>query len=144
MGLHAVELIREAAQHFSLVPEARGNIANAVDLLFSTPPQFGFSKWESLQATEKVLKAFILAKGAKFKFTHILEDLALPAELLGLPPIPRRELREIQCSPEVRYGTIDVAPREAVKAHQAAVSVCGGIAVSLLRLKGIDPPVHMS
>jgi hypothetical protein len=143
MGLQAVELMREAAKHFSLLPEARGNIANSVELLFTTPPQYGFSKWESLQATEKVLKAFISAKGAKFKFTHILEDLALSAELLGLPTIPRGELREIQCSPEVRYGTIAVSPREAVKAHQAAVSVCGGVAVTLLRLKGIDPPVQM-
>ena len=143
MALHAVELIKVASQHFSLVPEARGNMTNAVELLFSTPPQYGLSKWESLQAAEKVLKAFISAKGAKFKFTHILEDLALPAELLGLPMIPRAELRDIQCSPQVRYGDIPVSPREAVKAHQAALSVCGGIVVNLLRTKGIDPPVQM-
>lgn len=142
LGLHAVELMKEAAKHFDLLPEAQGNLANSVSLLFSTPPQHGFSKWESLQATEKVLKAFISAKGAKFRFTHILEDLALSAELLGLSLIPRAELRQIQCSPEVRYGTILVSPREAVKAHQAAVSICGGIAVSLLKLKGIDPPVR--
>ena len=134
----------EAAQrqHFKLVPEARGNLTNAVELLFSTPPQYGLSKWESLQAAEKVLKAFISAKGAKFKFTHILEDLALRAELLGLPLIPRAELRDIQCSPQVRYGDIPVTSREAVKAHQAALSVCGGVSVSLLRIKGIDPPVQ--
>jgi hypothetical protein len=144
MGLHAIRLIKEGAKHFSLMPEVHGNTANAVELLFCTPPQYGFSKWDSLQAAEKVLKAFIAAKGAKFKFTHILEDLALPAELLGLPLIPRNELEEIQCSPEVRYGTISVTASEAVKAHQATLSVCGGVALSLLGLKGIDPPVRMA
>ncbi len=143
MGLHAVELIREGAKHFSLLPEASGNIANSVELMFSTPPQYGFSKWESLQATEKVLKAFISAKGAKFRFTHILDDLALSAELLGLPLIPRAELNDIQCSPQIRYGTVAVSPREAVTAHQAALSVCGGISVALIKLKGITPPVQM-
>jgi hypothetical protein len=142
MALHALELMKVGAQHFSLVPEARGNMANAVELLFSTPPQYGLSKWESLQAAEKVLKAFISAHGAKFKFTHILEDLALSAELLGLPLIPRAELRDIQCSPQVRYGTPSVTPHEAIKAHQAALSVCGGVVVSLLRMKGIKPPVR--
>jgi hypothetical protein len=78
------------------------------------------------------LESFHFREGAKFKFTHILEDLALPAELLGLPLIPRAELRDIQCSPQVRYGDIPVSPREAVKAHQAVISVCGGLAVNLL------------
>jgi hypothetical protein len=144
MGLHAIELMKVGAQHFTLLPEARANMGNAVELMLSTPPQYGLSKWESLQAAEKVLKAFISEHGAKFKFTHVLEDLALSAELLGLPLISRAELREIQCSPQVRYGAISVTPQEAVKAHQAAQSVCGGVVVNLLRKKGIDLPLQTS
>lgn len=110
------------------VKEAIGDIQVSVAHLFATPPQYGLSKWSSLQAAEKLLKAFIRQKGGKLELIHNLEKLAAAAESLGLPPIPRALLKAIQCPAGVRYGDPEVTLVEAVEAHHAALAICSGIA----------------
>jgi hypothetical protein len=118
----------EAVIRSALVKEAVGDIEASVSNVFSNPPQYGLSKWASLQAAEKLIKAYIAHKGKTFKQTHILNDLADAAEAEGLRPIPRATLDKIQCSPGVRYGAPAVSLVEAVEAHQAALDVCAGVA----------------
>ncbi len=127
LGFSAKNEIESVAE-VSLVREAIGDIEASVTHLFSNPPQYGLSKWASLQATEKIIKAFIDQKGKKFEQTHILDKLATKAEALGLRPIPRPLLDKIQCSPGVRYGTPPVTLAEAVEAHHTALDVCLGVA----------------
>lgn len=111
-----------------LVTEAIGNIDASVAHLFANQPQFGLSKWASLQATEKLSKAFISQKGEKYKTTHRLDELASKAESLGLNVIPRDLLDKVQCTPGVRYGDPTVSLSEAVAAHQIALDICSGVA----------------
>jgi hypothetical protein len=129
-GVETTYAIYEAVRQ-APISEAIGDLQASVTLLLSKPPQYGLSKWEALQATEKFLKALITKKGGTYRFVHDLNGLADNAESLGHPAIPRSGLAKIQCSAGVRYGTPTVTIREAVEAHQAALEVCGLIAASL-------------
>jgi SEC-C motif len=115
-----------------LVREAVGDIEASVTHLFANQPQFGLSKWASLQATEKLIKAFISHSGEKYKTTHNLEELAVKAESLGLNVIPRELLDKIQCSPGVRYGDPTVSMAEAIAAHHISLDICLGVASQIV------------
>jgi hypothetical protein len=119
----------ESISESEFVKEAIGDIHVSVTHLFATPPQYGLSKWSSLQAVEKLLKAFIHQQGGQVERIHKLEKLSEAAESLRLPPVPRSLLDKIQCPAGVRYGEIDVTPIEAVDAHHAALAICSGIAI---------------
>lgn len=112
----------------TLVEQAKGDIEAAVTHIFSNPPQYGLSKWASLQATEKIIKAYIEEQNNKFPHTHILKELTEKAEPLGLREIPDILLDLIQCSPSVRYGTPAVSLIESVQAHHACLDICLGVA----------------
>lgn len=129
-GVETTYAIYEAVRQ-APISEAIGDLQASVTLLVSKPPQYGLSKWEALQATEKFLKALITKKGGTYKFVHDLNGLASNAESLGHPAIPRSGLAKIQCPAGVRYGTPTVTMKEAVEAHQAALEVCGLIAASV-------------
>jgi len=113
------------------IPEAIGDLEASLMLVLTRPPNYGISKWESLQATEKFIKALITKLGATFKFIHELNSLAAIAESAGAPTVPRSAVSKIQCSAGVRYGSPAVTMQEAVEAHQSALEVCGLIARSL-------------
>ncbi len=111
-----------------LVEQAKGDIDAAVSHIFSNPPQYGLSKWASLQATEKIIKAFIEEKNNNFPFSHDLKKLAKQAKDAGLREIPDALLDLIQCSAGVRYGDPVVSLIESVQAHQACLEICLGVA----------------
>ena len=54
---------------------ARGDVEAAVNGLMARGGRYEESKWASLQAAEKVLKAAINRPGAKYGFTHGLAGL---------------------------------------------------------------------
>jgi HEPN domain len=110
------------------IHEARGDLTASVDQLVMQPPQFGASKWSSLQGVEKFLKSFIVQKGSAHKSTHDLVALANQAEHLGLRPIGRQFLKAVQCAASVRYDTKQVTKGEALDARSAALSLCAEIA----------------
>jgi hypothetical protein len=115
----------------TFVTQAKADIKVTLSHLFSSPPNYGLSKWSSLQAVEKFIKAYIERRGNTPPFSHDLARLATDAELLGLPTVPRTDLAKIQCSADVRYGQIPVGLNEAVEAHQTAISVCAEISKNL-------------
>ncbi len=123
-GLHFFDEVRP---HYSkqLVWAALQDVATAVDRLTQHPPHAGQSKWASLQATEKLLKAFIQGKGQTFPRRHVLVELVTIAEGAGLPPVARTDLAMIQCTASARYGEEAVSREEAVAAHQASLTVGG-------------------
>ncbi len=110
--------------------EARADLETSVEHLLSKSPQFGLSRWASLQAVEKLLKAYIKERAGQVRRIHDLADLASDAEGVGLSAIDRTVLARIQCSAGVRYGTDSSTMQEAVSAHWAAIQVSGDIAVN--------------
>jgi len=112
----------------TLVQQAKGDLDASVAHIFSNPPQYGLSKWASLQSTEKLLKAFIEEKTGSYKFTHILKDLTKDAEKVGLRKNPTALTDLIQCPPDVRYGNSVVSLNEAIQAHHALLDICLGVA----------------
>ncbi len=114
-----------------LIPEALGDLKASSTHLLERPPELGLSKWSSLQAVEKMIKAYISPKGGSFKWTHSLTELANEAEKLGLVPISRNDIQVVQCSPSVRYDSSGLTLTEVVAAQHAAIRVCNQIIENL-------------
>jgi hypothetical protein len=115
------------------IHEALGDLGRAVDHLFSLPQLCGQSKWTSLQATEKFMKAYIAEKGGSVDGGHALLPLAEDAYALGLRKLNPDNLEIIQCAPGVRFGESAVDVREAVETHHASIDICATIASSARR-----------
>jgi hypothetical protein len=113
------------------IPESRADIRESVEHMMRFDPQFGASKWASLQAVEKFLKAYILQQGTQPKQIHDLSKLATTAESLGLPTIDRATIGSVQCAASVRYESSSVTKGEAAKAHQSAIRLCADIGMEL-------------
>jgi HEPN domain-containing protein len=129
----------EALTDNVLIQQAKGDIDAAVSHIFTNPPQYGLSKWSSLQATEKIIKAYIEERNDKFPFGHDLKMLAEQAKNSGLREIPEIVLSLIQCPAGVRYGDPKVSLVESIQAHQACLDICLGVAKQIftnMRSKG--------
>ncbi|GEM_PF-3480601 len=75
-----------------------------VNGLMARGGRYGESKWASLQAAEKVLKAAIDRAGAKYGFTHGLAGLCKTLGDTGLNFNADAQMAAIQCKPGIRYG----------------------------------------
>jgi HEPN domain-containing protein len=111
--------------------EALDDLSQSAAHLTAHSPNYGFSRWASLQAAEKLVKGYIVGKGQTPKKTHDLEILVTSAVSLGMPVPFRAHVQELQCSADVRYASSSVGKVEALKAHYAALILCGQIAPSL-------------
>lgn len=129
-AFHALQALMDV--HF--VGEAMGDLHAAANHLLATPQQLGLSRWASLQAVEKLWKAYIKSAGDPVKAHHILNDHAQQAAKLGLPMPPPEYMRDVQCSAGVRYGEVPVTVEEAVKAHLVSLEMCDVAAQSLGRI----------
>lgn len=124
----------ERHENILLVKQAINDIFASTSHLFSNPPNYGLSKWSSLQAAEKMFKSFIELKGQKFKFTHDLKSLASQAESIGLPHIDHVLLNDVQCNAEIRYGNPQVSLFEAVQANYSAIEISAAIAFEINKI----------
>jgi hypothetical protein len=122
-GMGAFSALR-AVNDVKYVTEAIGDFDAAVFHLMEHLPQAGLSKWATLQAVEKLIKAYISQKGGTFGRTHSLHTLADQAVGFGLPAPPKQYLDDVQCSAGVRYGEVAVTVDEAVKAHHVSLELC--------------------
>jgi len=107
-----------------LVEAAMADINTAVDHIMARNPSYGQSRWASLQATEKVLKACTELKRGKYSLTHHLQQICAEASSVGIPTPPQEDIDAIQCSASVRYGTESTTLNEAISAHHASLRVC--------------------
>jgi hypothetical protein len=128
-GRIAFMRIYEIFERTELTKQGRADLLASSNHLFDSPPNYGLSKWASLQAAEKFIKDFIAMKGRTAPRSHNLKHLAMIAESHGLPKIPEYWLDDIECSAEVRYGGISVTSQEAIDAQYAALQVCEHIAI---------------
>jgi HEPN domain len=94
---------------------------------------FGYSRYHSLQAAEKALKAFIAAKGAPVRKIHVLKDLHECAVGAGMRPLSTQWLQSTQCSAGVRYGEENSTSADAFEAHSAARMIVFEVAHQLPR-----------
>jgi hypothetical protein len=106
-----------------LVREALGDYDAAVMHLVESRKNAGLSKWASLQATEKLLKAFIQTKGQTYSETHSIKKLVKQAINLGLPTPLQGYVESVECGAGVRYGEIPVTKREAAIAHMVSLEM---------------------
>ena len=120
----------ESTNH-ELMYSARGDVDVAVRSLMERGDRFGASKWASLQASEKVLKAAIELEGAQFAFTHDLAKLRADLEDAGITIDADKQIAAIQCSPSIRYGEEACSREEALSAHNASLDL-----VNLLHASG--------
>lgn len=135
-GMGAYSALR-AVNDVEYVSEAIGDFDAAVFHLMEHCPQAGLSKWATLQAIEKLIKAYISQKGGVIKRTHSLPALAAQAATFGLSAPPKQYLDDVQCPASVRYGEVTVSVEEAVKAHHISLEICEvvaqGIGIALNR-----------
>jgi hypothetical protein len=122
LALEAHDLL-EASQSHNLIQIARGDIQTAVNNLMDSGNRFGDSKWASLQAAEKILKATIEFEGAKFRFGHELAALCEQLDGLGITCEWASLTSKIQCSAGIRYGEITCTRDEAIEAHRASLEL---------------------
>jgi hypothetical protein len=111
--------------------EALDDLHQSARQLTDHNPNYGFSRWASLQAVEKVLKGFIEQRGKTFENIHNLAKLAGVAVSAGLPSPDARLLAKIQCKADVRYSAAAVGRAEALQAHYAALAFCADVALRL-------------
>jgi HEPN domain-containing protein len=128
-GRNAFMRIFEVFEQSELTKQAHADLIASSSHLFDSDPNYGLSKWASLQAAEKFIKDFIVTKGGTPPKSHNLKQLAMIAEQHGLKTIPEYWLDDIECSAEVRYGRINVTAQEAIEAQYAALQVCEYIAI---------------
>jgi len=111
--------------------EALDDLHQSARQLTDHNPNYGLSRWASLQAVEKLLKSFIEQQGKTFKKNHDLTELAGVAVSAGLPPPDPGLLARVQCKADVRYSAASVGKPEALEAHYAALSVGSDVALRL-------------
>lgn len=114
--------ILESTNH-GLMYSARGDVDVAVRSLMGRGERYGASKWASLQATEKVLKAAIELEGAQYAFTHDLAKLRAVLADAGIEIDADEQIAAIQCSPGIRYGEEACSADEALAAHHASLEL---------------------
>lgn len=133
IGKHVFEHY-ESYSAISILPkECTPDLKIAVDQLMSQKPQYGLSRWASLQAVEKSLKAYIKAKGgippSGGKNAHNLSALSIMAEAAGLPAVDKTAINNAQCGAGIRYNDASTQA-DAYAAYCASIKICRHIACS--------------
>jgi len=131
LALTTLEELRSLTD-IKLVWETLSDHAACVRHIVEPPAHFGQAKWSAMQATEKILKAFIASRGDTFRPDHDLQHHARQCISLGLGVLDPLIVAKAECKPGVRYGSPTVTVAEAVEAHHAALSVCTTVAHWLL------------
>lgn len=121
LGVQAFSLLEGTTSKHGLIRSAIADIRASVEHLMATHAQYGLSKWSSLQAAEKVLKATIEMAGGTYSSTHVLQKLTKQAVAAGLVDHWSILLPYIQCSPGIRYGAEPCTRDEALVAHHASL-----------------------
>ena len=118
-----------------LISSALADIETSVNQMTAQNPEYGLSKWSSLQAAEKILKAVIHRINGKYPKTHELSVLVKEAQQLGVKLDVDSLIGKIQCSPSIRYGQEPCALIDAINAHHAVFLVSIQVTKELLRFR---------
>jgi hypothetical protein len=105
------------------IKEAMYDLRTSADSLLGSRPNYGQSKWNSLQTVEKMLKSCIIEKGGTHGFSHQLTNLASAAGTLGVPAVDPAWITSVQCAASVRYDSSLVSRNDALAAHHSALKI---------------------
>jgi HEPN domain-containing protein len=103
---------------------ARKDFYDAAESLLITNKSINHSKWASLHATEKIIKAVLTKKGASYpkgKDGHNLFILLNIVYKIGFPNISENTLNTLQCSPSIRYEKTEYNLKDAIEAHHNSI-----------------------
>lgn len=134
VGFEALDKL-ETTQDEPLIRMAFGDIQTAVIKLMDRGDRFGESKWASLQAAEKTLKAAIRLQGATFKYSHKLQDVFNELAAAGVTVNAQPYVAAIQCTPGIRYGEETCSRDEALAAHRATLQLVNELAAAGAKLR---------
>lgn len=115
-------------------PQAQTDLEASIDCVLRRPPEYGVSRWNSLQAVEKFLKTYLQEKGRSFpkgRDGHDLHKLAALANDVCCGGLLPGMLNAVQCGTGVRYGEEPSTREQAVLAHKMAGLICWKIARTL-------------
>lgn len=116
--------ILHSSRDYELIRHARTDLRAAVMHLADDLPEYGASKWSSLQVAEKVLKAVISLSGRSYeKRGHNLTTLEQELRTVH----PNANIAEfipiLQTTAKVRYGEQSCSRDEALAAHYASLQL---------------------
>ena len=131
-AMHGVE----AAHGRPWVREAKADLAEATTQILSPTPSLGESRWASLLAAERGLKAFIVTRGQRASHSHQLIELARAAEGHGLVEVPRGWISTVQCDESVLDGEHDGNLEEAIRAQGCSFKIVRHAVVGIPRFGG--------
>ncbi|MFC1659983.1 hypothetical protein ACFL3S_00775 [Gemmatimonadota bacterium] len=115
----------EMAHGLPWIREARTDLGEATSRLLGLDPDYGESRWLSLLAATRALKAFLVSRGRRGFHTHQLIELAEEAENQGLVQIPMAWVSAVQCEESIREAGEHVILGEAVRAFDSAFRIVG-------------------
>jgi hypothetical protein len=109
--------------------QANNDIISSVDDVLRIPPDFGGSRWHSLQAVEKFLKSLLTLSNIRYPTGNQGHNLTLLAGL-GHGPVRIEQplLDDATCSAAVRYSDVPSTLLDAHRAHRSAICICEKIA----------------
>ena len=131
-GLDNVRAVQGQANS-PYIKEATDDLKVSVDSCLQRNPNYGQSKWASLQAAEKMIKSCIGKFGGTVKFNHDLSQQCANLTTASGVMVESRLVTAIQCKAEVRYDSKLVDKAGALAAHYAALEVCGALAQVLAK-----------
>lgn len=119
VSLRAMYVLEATSDRHELVAEARSDLRTAIDRLMERGDHYGNSKWASLQAAEKCMKAAIELHNGKYEWTHKLKELSADLSALGVQLSAPQLLDDIQCTTNIRYRKEPCSRDQALTAHHA-------------------------
>jgi HEPN domain-containing protein len=137
---HVLEVFRVALEDYLLIEQlqeqplarqAHGDLTTAVREILAGPGRYGASRWASLQAAEKMLKAYLKSTQGNHPWGHNLHDLATEAVSAGMAPVLPSWLDAARCTAAVRYAEEATTTTAAVAAHHAALDLAAHAASHL-------------
>ena len=114
---------------------AQANLRSAVDYALASPPQYGPSRWESLQGVEKIMKVYLDEMGFSYPRTHDARKLAGIGSLERTAGLSEHLLAAVYCNASVRYEDRSTS-NEAVYAHYVACEICFKVIKAMMRADG--------
>lgn len=118
LGFNAIMSL-ESIRGNNLIELALSDISASINHMLAQKPEYGLSKWSSLQAAEKIIKAAIKRAGGNYTLTHKLDELITQALKFGLKFEVKSIIDRIQCSPAIRYDEEPCSKISAAQAHYA-------------------------
>ncbi|MFI5329841.1 MAG: HEPN domain-containing protein [Desulfobaccales bacterium] len=135
--MHCLDVLGqlEKALEKPFVKEAKADLDSSVSLIFANPPQYGLSKWASLQFIEKLIKSFLALKKLTIPRHHNLVQLVQKADDAGLGSLDSSLIETVQCTASVRYGETVVGLKESIAAHHAALDLTMKLTQEIRKLR---------